>query len=934
VDPARIAAPAPIQKPQPHGFPLAATLAPVVMSIVIWVVTRSAFALMFAALGPAVAFASVADARRQSRRQTRAERARFARELDLARGEVAAFHASERHELDLDLPSAASRASRGDHDPERWGATVDTAVLTVGRGIRTSSVELDVPATRDEQSGVLAELADFARRLDDAPVGVAARLGVAVVGPRALAGSVARGLVTQLASVLPPLHWQLAAAALPPEGHWLTELPHRLVEHPGLRAGELAFRRGDSSAVIVVASAIDAVPSHVRVVLRAGERGEIVRHPDRTRCGPIELEYVSREQARAWAQRLSALAGPLAEESLPEVVELADLFEGDGPRRGLTAPLGVGFGGACLVDLVNDGPHAVVGGTTGSGKSELLIAWVLGIAHAYPPTDVTFLLVDFKGGSSFAPLEHLPHCVGVISDLDEHSAVRALESLTAEVRLRERMLADARARSIDDLDGNLPRLVIVVDEFAAMVGDFPDLHALFGDLAARGRSLGLHLVLCTQRPAGVVRDAVLANAGLRISLRVNNRADSQAVIGTDAAADLPARPRGRALVSVAGESPRELQVALAASGDPATVVARWPGAVPPRRPWCDPLPTVVYPLGLAAPAHLAGIPFALVDEPAAQAQPTLVWHPPIDGHVLVLGGARSGKSIALAALTPALSARVVPTDPERTWDAVFEVLRDIRSADDTREATRDTVLVLDDLDVVLARLADEHAAAFLEALAAVLREGPGRGVHAVLATQRITPGLHAIVALCDRRLVLRMSSKQEHIVAGGAGEQFDAAAPPGRGTWDGRVVQVAFAESREIDSPRRLRVVEPPLAVVSSAPRAFAERARGGGASVVEVRELGAVNGVDIDPTIDATIDPTIAVDIVVGDAEAWQSRWGALQAVSASRPVFFDGCSLADFRLLTRSRVLPPPIVTSTGAGWLLSHGGYIVRARVDSGL
>src|SRR5258708_39991748 len=107
----------------------------------------------------------------------------------------------------------------------------------------------------------------------------------------------------------------------------------------------------------------------------------------------------------------------------------------------------------------------------------------------------------------------------------------------------------------------MARLVIVVDEFAAVVSGQPELHELFADLSARGRSLGLHLVLCTQRPSGVVRDAVLANITLRISLRVTDRADSVAVIGTDAAAALPVEPPGRALV-VDGARVRLVQAPL------------------------------------------------------------------------------------------------------------------------------------------------------------------------------------------------------------------------------------------------------------------------------------------------------------------------------------------------------------------------------------
>ena len=158
-----------------------------------------------------------------------------------------------------------------------------------------------------------------------------------------------------------------------------------------------------------------------------------------------------------------------------------------------------------------DGPHAVVAGTTGAGKSELLVSWVLAMAARHPPSAVTFLLVDFKGGAAFAPLARLPHVSAPSAIWTRVAAARAIESLRAELRRRERVLAECGARSIDELvapaSSAQAALVIVVDEFAAVVSDQPELHELFADLAARGRSLGLHLILCTQRPSGVVRDA-------------------------------------------------------------------------------------------------------------------------------------------------------------------------------------------------------------------------------------------------------------------------------------------------------------------------------------------------------------------------------------------------------------------------------------------
>jgi len=196
-------------------------------------------------------------------------------------------------------------------------------------------------------------------------------------------------------------------------------------------------------------------------------------------------------------------------------------------------------GEPCVIDLVSEGPHAVVAGVTGSGKSELLVTWILALCAAHTTQEVSFLLADFKGGTAFDSLGGIPHVTGVITDLDGTGARRAIESLRAEVRWREAELARVGARDVLDPRVDVPRLVIVVDEFAALLGEHPELHAVFTDVAARGRALGMHLVLGTQRPAGVVRESLLANCPLRISLRVTDPADSRAVIGTDEASALP-----------------------------------------------------------------------------------------------------------------------------------------------------------------------------------------------------------------------------------------------------------------------------------------------------------------------------------------------------------------------------------------------------------
>ena len=211
--------------------------------------------------------------------------------------------------------------------------------------------------------------------------------------------------------------------------------------------------------------------------------------------------------------------------------------------------------GPVVVDLAVDGPHALVAGTTGAGKSELLQTLVCSLALANRPDELTFLLVDYKGGAAFRGCAGLPHVVGVVTDLDGHLTTRALTSLTAELRRRERLLAAEGASSLEAyqrLRANqpalsaVPRLVIVIDEFRVLAEELPDfVHGLVR-LAAVGRSLGVHLVLATQRPGGIVSADIRANVSLRIALRVRDRTDSVDVLDAPDAASIDASTPGRA----------------------------------------------------------------------------------------------------------------------------------------------------------------------------------------------------------------------------------------------------------------------------------------------------------------------------------------------------------------------------------------------------
>ncbi|GAA5201348.1 hypothetical protein GCM10023346_45540 [Arthrobacter gyeryongensis] len=254
----------------------------------------------------------------------------------------------------------------------------------------------------------------------------------------------------------------------------------------------------------------------------------------------------------------------LAELLPAEPSSIAARWNASSARGGLSAVIGQGADGPRSLDLVSDGPHLLVAGTTGSGKSELLRTIVSAISLTHSPDRVNFLFIDFKGGSGLGPLADLPHCVGMLTDLSEHELERTLSSLRAEVRMREGSLAKA---GVPDLPAYwakaggtgggagrrshlpvLPRLVLVIDEFRMLIEDAPDALAELMRIATLGRSLGIHLIMATQRPQGALSADIRANVTTSIALRVQSEMESRDVINSPAAASIPVSLPGRAFM--------------------------------------------------------------------------------------------------------------------------------------------------------------------------------------------------------------------------------------------------------------------------------------------------------------------------------------------------------------------------------------------------
>ncbi|MGW0813276.1 FtsK/SpoIIIE domain-containing protein [Streptomyces viridiviolaceus] len=313
----------------------------------------------------------------------------------------------------------------------------------------------------------------------------------------------------------------------------------------------------------------------------------------------------------AWCLRLARSLSPLRDISgetedsaLPGSSRLLDVLQLEPPTpdaisarwrmggQSTLAVIGESYDGPFGIDIRKDGPHGLIAGTTGSGKSELLQTIVAALAVANTPENMTFVLVDYKGGSAFKDCVKLPHTVGMVTDLDAHLVERALESLGAELKRREHILAAADAKDIEDYQdlvrrdpshAPVPRLLIVIDEFASMVRDLPDFVTGLVNIAQRGRSLGIHLLLATQRPSGVVSPEIRANTNLRIALRVTDAGESTDVIDSPEAGHISKSTPGRAYVRLGHSSLVPFQ-----SG---RVGGRRPGAADPAAlaPWVGPL---------------------------------------------------------------------------------------------------------------------------------------------------------------------------------------------------------------------------------------------------------------------------------------------------------------------------------------------------------
>ncbi|WP_029200342.1 FtsK/SpoIIIE domain-containing protein [Oribacterium sp. NK2B42] len=234
----------------------------------------------------------------------------------------------------------------------------------------------------------------------------------------------------------------------------------------------------------------------------------------------------------------------------------------------MKALVGQKAGGApCFLDIHEKyhGPHGLVAGTTGSGKSETLQTYILSLAINFSPDDVSFFIIDYKGGGMANLFMDLPHMVGQISNLSGNQIQRALLSIQSEKDRREALFASYGVKDIRDytkLYKNheaavpLPHLIMVIDEFAEMKKEEPEFIQEIVSVSRVGRSLGIHLIMATQKPAGSVSDDIWANSRFKLCLRVQSRQDSTDMLHKPDAAYLT--QSGRCYLQVGNDELYEL----------------------------------------------------------------------------------------------------------------------------------------------------------------------------------------------------------------------------------------------------------------------------------------------------------------------------------------------------------------------------------------
>ncbi len=636
---------------------------------------------------------------------------------------------------------------------ERGASDPDFCLARVGVGTRPLSTRLVAPEPTSHEPSDPVTATARSRFLQahstvaDAPVaiGLSGAGTVTIDGDPTSVRGVLRAIVCQLAVLHPPDQLLIVGAVSDTNREhweWLKWLPHN--QHPtatdAVGSARMVYRSTAEAqraladvgphAVVVADLGERATPGAITgatllevgagregmpLTIRRGDQAEPLQSPDRmdmvdtlTCARRLAMYRIGSAPRGAW--RDSAGLGDLTE------FDPTALWRGQDDRDRLRVPLGIALDGAPLELDIKEaaedgvGPHGLCVGATGSGKSELLRTIALGMVARNSPAALNLLLIDFKGGATFLELARAPHVAAVVTNLADEAPLvaRMHDALAGEMDRRQRLLRAARCASVAAYDGvrraggrldALPTLLIIVDEFSEMLSQHPEFADMFVAIGRLGRSLGIHLLLASQRlDEGRLR-GLDAHLSYRICLKTLSAAESRAVLGTLDAYQLPNTPGAGFLRTGSGE-PIRFQASFVSgrvpagtqtpaptvsvrvfSSRPAGPVARTSGrdrsatrtvleAVLDRLTGQGPPAHQVWPPPLGAapaldallhdrPPAAGGLtaPIGLVDRPFEQRRtPLMVELSGAAGNVAIVGAPRSGKSTALCTLITALAA--------------------------------------------------------------------------------------------------------------------------------------------------------------------------------------------------------------------------------------------------------------------------------------
>jgi len=732
--PMLIGSPPPAPQPgEKVALPLIPLVAPVVLSVVMALVLHSPIALMMGVLGPVMVLGSWVHQKKTSAKKGEKALTDYDDALATYRALLATAQRDERSRATRSLPSVQQWMN----DPLWRVSASPSSVVRIGEGVWH-------PPAGHSLSGTGKILA--------MPAGLDATHGIALIGGASVE-DIWRNIVVQ---------WLVASGS-----GGLNPMP---------RAADQAFPRdivGVSRAIWVQDIAL--VPPECGIV--------IVPESDTTAV----ITQPSEAPRSIRPDRLSHAGALWALNKLTPPVVSSRVITHQRPRGHLVATLSPH---SPEIDLVLEGPHTAVWGATGSGKSVTVCALVLSLAKSYDPQQLVVVVVDFKGGAGLRPLSNLPHTIGVVTDLEPARSERARVGLVAEMQKRERIMATHQVADVSDLEQDVwcPRLLVVVDEVAWLCANSPSWAETLSDLAQRGRSLGVHVVLSTQRVSGVLPRALMANVSLRICARVSDETEV-----LEWMPDLtPAHARvlhhlapGKLLVSGAISAPQWHTVSLP---EPAALPET--RAQSPWRVWSEDLP-VIY-------APEPGV-WGLMDVPGEQRHHPISDHPLSQGSAVVVGDAGSGRTNTAYALAHQVPNAVVsPEHPAELW----QCLRDLQGHGAT--------IVIDKADELLHSAGAEGEAALMDAL-----EGSdARLVMIISPRHRLARGL---ARLAPARLVLSLGSSDDEAVWGAVSRKI-----PGRARYGDSDIQVAYPyQAPPLWAPGARDPADRPPLVVTESPENF-----------------------------------------------------------------------------------------------------------------